>query len=131
MNTIDAMLGRLLDARSNRIAFHALVAQAVGHVVVDAHVRVERVVLEYHGDVTRARFETVDALAANQDLTLGNPLEPSHHPQDRRLATAARPQQASDVPPLEGKAHIAHHGRFPVGDRDLANVKLSGHGGNG
>jgi hypothetical protein len=33
--------------------------QAVGHVVVDAHVRVERVVLEHHGDVAVLRLEPV------------------------------------------------------------------------
>ena len=46
---------------------HAAVAQAVGHVVVDAHVRIERVVLEHHGDVAVGRLHVVDDLAADAD----------------------------------------------------------------
>ena len=41
--------------------------QAVGDVVVDAHVRVERVVLEHHGDVALARLEPVDHAPADRD----------------------------------------------------------------
>ena len=45
----------------------AAIAQAVGHVVVDAHVRIERVVLEHHGDVAVGRLHVVDVLAADAD----------------------------------------------------------------
>ena len=34
--------------------------QAVGHVVEHAHVRVQRIVLKYHGDVALGRFQVVD-----------------------------------------------------------------------
>ena len=43
-------------------------AQAVGHVVVDRHVRVERVVLEHHGDVAVLGLELVDHAVADADL---------------------------------------------------------------
>ena len=42
--------------------------QAVGHVVVDAHVRIERVVLEHHGDVAVGRLDLVDDALADRDL---------------------------------------------------------------
>ena len=48
---------RFVDARLDLGLRRAAVAQAVGHVVVDAHVRVERVVLEHHGDVALGRLE--------------------------------------------------------------------------
>ena len=47
---------------------HLLVAQAEGQVVVDAHVLVERVVLEHHGDVAVARRQVVDHPLADADL---------------------------------------------------------------
>ena len=47
---------------------HAAVAQAVGHVVVDAHMRIERVVLEHHRDVAIGGLDLVDDAAADVDL---------------------------------------------------------------
>ena len=41
--------------------------QAEGHVLVDAQVRVERVVLEDHGDVAVARLQVVDDLVVDDD----------------------------------------------------------------
>ena len=45
-----------------------LVAQAEGEIVVDAHVLVERVVLEHHGDVAVARRQVVDDPVADADV---------------------------------------------------------------
>ena len=45
-----------------------LVAQAEGQIVVDAHVLVERVVLEHHGDVAVARRQMVDHPVADADV---------------------------------------------------------------
>src|SRR5215212_4398677 len=50
---------------------HAAVAQAVGHVVVDGHVRVERIVLEHHRDVAVGRLDLIDYAPADIDLTAG------------------------------------------------------------
>jgi hypothetical protein len=44
------------------------VAQPVGHVVVDAHMRIERVVLEHHRDVALGRLDVVDDALADADL---------------------------------------------------------------
>ena len=47
--------GRRRDPAVDLVLRRAAVAQAVGHVVVDLHMRVERIVLEHHGDVALGR----------------------------------------------------------------------------
>jgi hypothetical protein len=64
--------------------------QAVGHVGEHRHVRIERVVLEHHGDVPLGRLEVVDHASGDRDLAAGDLLEPRHHAQQRRLAAARR-----------------------------------------
>ena len=63
-----------LDARLDLRLGHAAVAQAVGHVVVDGHMRVERVVLEHHRDVAVGRLDLVDDAPADIDLAAGDGL---------------------------------------------------------
>ena len=50
--------------------------------------RVERVVLEHHGDVAVAGLELVDHPAADRDLAGGDRLEAGDHAQQRGLAAA-------------------------------------------
>ena len=57
-----------LDAGLDLGLGHAAVAQAIGHVVVDAHMRIERVILEHHGDVALGRLDLVDDAPADIDL---------------------------------------------------------------
>ena len=73
-------------------------------VLAHAHVRVERVGLEHHGDVARAGRQVVDDLAADPDRACGNLLEPGDHPQRRRLAATRRTHQRDE---------------FAVGDRKI------------
>jgi hypothetical protein len=62
--------------------------QAVGHVREHAHVRVQRVVLEHHGDVALGRFELVHHLVADGDLAGRDFLEAGDHAQQRGFAAA-------------------------------------------
>jgi hypothetical protein len=71
--------------------------QAVGHVVVHAHVRVQRVVLKHHGDVALRRFEVVDDAPADVNLAAGDFLQARHHAQQRALAAAARPDDDDEL----------------------------------
>src|SRR5262245_38357027 len=76
---------------------HAAVAQAIGHVVVDAHVRIERVVLEHHRDVAVGRLDLVDDAAANIDLAAGDGFQPRDHAQQRGLAAAGRAYPSAEL----------------------------------
>ena len=76
---------------------HAAVAQAVGHVVVDAHMRIERVILEHHGDVALGRLDLVDDAAADVDLAAADGLQPRDHPQQRGLAAAGGADQHAEL----------------------------------
>src|SRR5215216_1010650 len=76
---------------------HAAVAQAVGHVVVDGHVWVERVVLEHHRDVAVGRLNLVDDAPADIDLAAGDGLEACDHAQQRGLAAAGRADQHAEL----------------------------------
>ena len=83
-------LGRVLHALGDVGAVEFPHFQAKGHIVVDAHMRVERVVLKHHRDVAIHRRQIVDDLVVDQDAARGDRLEPGDHPQCRRLAAARR-----------------------------------------
>jgi hypothetical protein len=78
--------------------------QPVGHVLVHAHVRIERVVLEHHRDVALGGLELVDHARPDLDLPAGHFLQPGHHAQQRGLAAARGPDD---------------HDEFAVGDLDI------------
>ena len=89
--------GGFLDAGVDLGLRHAPVAQAIGHVVVDAHMRIERVVLEHHGDVAVGRLDLVDDAAADIDLAAGDGLEARDHAQQRGLAAAGGADQHAEL----------------------------------
>jgi hypothetical protein len=87
----------LFDAENGRSFHHTLVdfgfgvfaqLQAEGHVVVNRHVGIERVVLEDHRDVTILGWNVVHAFVADEDVTLGDFLQPGDHAQGGGLAAA-------------------------------------------
>ena len=61
------------------------------------HMRVERVVLEHHCDVTVDRVEVVDDHVADEDLAGGGTFEAGQHAQCRRLAAARRPHEDHEL----------------------------------
>ena len=76
---------------------HAAHPQGEADVLVDAHVRVERVALEHHGDVAVAGVDAADRLAADDDLAGGRLLEPGDHPHRRGLAAARGAEQHQEL----------------------------------
>jgi hypothetical protein len=67
--------------------------QTERHVLVNAHVRVQRVVLEHHGDVAVARRHVVDDPVADEDLAAGRLFQARDHAQGGRFAAAGRPDE--------------------------------------
>ncbi len=81
-------VGDLADAPVDLGLRHAAELQTEGDVVVDGHVRIERVVLEHHRDVAILRRDVVHEPLADEDVTGRLLLEPSDHPQRRGLPAA-------------------------------------------
>jgi hypothetical protein len=107
-------LGGLLHARRDLSARELPHLQAERHVVVDAHMRIERVVLEHHGDVAVHRRQLVDHPVADQDVARADRLEPGDHAERRRLAAARRADQHDEflvadleIDVLHGVHHVA------------------------
>ena len=65
-------------------------------VVLDRHVREERVALEDGVDVALVGREPDDVLVAEEDAPLGRLLEAADHPQRRRLPAARRAEQREE-----------------------------------
>ena len=71
------------------------------------HVRVERIVLEDHGDVALGRLEVGDVAVVEDDGAVAQPLQPGDAGERGALAAAGRPQQGQEL---------------AVGDRDVETV---------
>jgi hypothetical protein len=90
-------LGGVLDAAADVGPVHAGDLQGEAHVVRDGHVRVERVVLEHHGDVAVLRGDVGDVAVADADRPAVDLLEPGEHPQAGRLAAARGADQDEEL----------------------------------
>ena len=104
--------GRLVHALLDLGLGKALEPQPERHVLEHGHVRVERVVLEHHGDVAVFGRHVVDHVAADQDLAVGDVLEPGDHPERRRLAAARWPDQHHEL--VVGDIEIDAANRFDL-----------------
>ncbi len=99
-------LGRLLHAPGDLGLVELPHLEAEGHVVVDAHMRVERVILEHHRDVAIHRRQLVDDLLVDRDVARGDAFEPRHHAQGRRLAAARRADQHDEFLIVDFQVHV-------------------------
>ena len=93
-----------VDARLDLGLIHPAIAQSIRHVVVNGHVRIERVVLKHHGDVALGRFDVVDDTTADIDLARGRRLEPRDHPKQGGLSAAGRTDQHAELPVADVEA---------------------------
>ena len=89
---------RLLHALLDLFAGELLALRAERHVLRDGHVREQRVGLEHHVRVAFVGRQARGVRTVHQDPALGRGLEAGEHPQRRRLAAPARPQQREELP---------------------------------
>ena len=70
--------------------------------------RVERVVLEHHRDITIRRIDGIHNAAANMQVSVGDILKPRDHAQHRRLATSRRADEHDKLAFLNGETRRFH-----------------------
>lgn len=103
--------------------------QGEAHVVGDRHVRVERVVLEHHGDVPVLGRQVGDVAVADADGAAVDVLQPREHPQRGGLAAAGGTDQDEELPVGDLDLQLVHRGllRARVDARRLVE-RNRGHG---
>ena len=103
------------DAENIRGCFHAridlvfrdvAVLEAERHVVVDAHVGIEGVVLENHRDIAVLREGVVAIDPVDEELAVGDFLEPRDHAEGRRFAASGRTDEDDEFPVLDIEVEI-------------------------
>ena len=86
------------DARVDLGLFQAGGLEAEGEVLVDRHVRVERVGLEHHGDAALRRRHLVHPLAVEHQRAAGDLLQPGDHPSSVDLPQPEGPTKTANSP---------------------------------
>ncbi len=113
--------GRLVDAGADLLARCPGDLQAIGHVVEDAHVRIERVVLEHHGDVAVLGLELVHHAPGDLHLAGGDGLQPRHHAQQGGLAAAGGADDDHEGAGLDLDVEAVDHLQLAVHLADAAD----------
>ena len=103
-------LGRGAHLLADHRLVHLGQPQAEGHVLVDGHVREQRVGLEHHRHAALRRCHLVHALAADLQLAAGDVLQPRDHAQQRRLAAARRPDEDAELALRDVQVHVPDDG---------------------
>ena len=85
------------------------VLEPEGEVLAHAHMRVERVGLEHHGQAAVGRRHVVDQLAVDADLAAGRPVEPGDLPQQRGLAAAGRADEDHELAVDDLEVDVVQH----------------------
>ena len=89
-------------------------------VLLDRHVRIQRVVLEDHRDVSLFRREVVHDLVVDAELSVRDLLEARNHPQSGRLAAARRADHHHQLAVVDRQIEVEDGLRAVVEDlRDL------------
>ncbi|OPZ51435.1 MAG: hypothetical protein BWY91_02682 [bacterium ADurb.BinA028] len=91
-------LGGLEDALGDLVLGDAGDLQGEAHVVGDRHVRVERVVLEDHGDVAVLGGQVGDVAVTDEDLAAVDLFEAGEHAQGGGLATSGGADEDEELP---------------------------------
>jgi hypothetical protein len=105
--------------------------QGEGHVVVDGHVRVERVGLEHHGDAALRRRHVVHDHPVDLERAAGDLLQPRDHPQKRGLAAARGADEDDQFALFDVEIDVAQHrdgaaiGLLDIGQLQIGHVSTA------
>jgi hypothetical protein len=95
--------------------------QRKAHVRRDRHVRIERVVLEHHGDVALLGRQVVHHPVADADFAGGDVLQSRDHAQQGGLAAAGRADQDDELAIANGNVDAMNDGRRAKGLADIVD----------
>ena len=87
---------------------HLADLEAEPEILLDIHVRVERVVLEHHRDVALFRFEVGHLRVADLDLARRDILQARQQAQDRRFAASRRADEHHELAVADLERHVVH-----------------------
>ena len=99
---VGGFLHLLVDLGFGRLAQ----LQAERHVIVHAHVRVERVALEHHGDVAILGGDIVDDAVADEDAAVADLLKAGEQAQAGGFAAAGRADEDEEFLVGDGDAQV-------------------------
>jgi len=99
-------LGGVADPPVDLVLGGVAQLQAERQVLLDRHVRVQRVVLEDHRDVPVLRGQVVDDLLADRDRAAGNLLETRDRPQRRGLPAPGRTDEHHELAFLDVQVQV-------------------------
>ncbi len=83
--------------------------QAEGHVLVQVHVRVQRVALEHHRDAALGRRNVVDDTPADLQGAAGDVFQPRDRAQQRALAAARGADEDHELAVADFQVDVAQH----------------------
>ena len=94
---------RVLDLLVDRSLVLAIHLQRKGDVAVDAHMRIERIGLEYHRQAAFGRRLVGHVLAIDDDAAAAQVLKTSDHAQQGRLSAAGRADEDNELAIIDFK----------------------------
>ncbi len=121
--------GRVLDLLPDLGLRHARDLQGEAHVVGDGHVRIERVVLEHHGDVPVLGRQVRHVAVADADRSAVDVLQAREHAQRGGFAAAGGADEDEELAVLDGDVELVDGGLVGAGvDPGRLVVSDRGHG---
>ena len=109
-------LGGLFDLAVDLRLGDLLQLEGEGHVIINGHVGIERVVLEDHGDVAVLRGDVVHELAVDIKFTLGDLFQTGDHAERCGFAAAGRADEDDKLPVFDVQIELLDGDDALLGD---------------
>jgi hypothetical protein len=110
------------DALADVLAGQPFLLQPERDVLLDRHVREQRVGLEHHVHRPLVGRHALHVLAVDEDAPVGRHLEPGEHAQECRLAAARAAQQAEDFAAVDVQRNIVDRDELSELLRDVVDA---------